>query len=142
VLHQLHLCCCQAWTRRDRFASHLSEKSESSEPSSLTSKEIYGGAGEMAPWLRALSALPEDPGSVPRTHMAAYQLPVSPVPSSAFCGQWNFVVYKHACRQSTPLYRVKNTQFFKSERFFSESPSEALNGAPGILQTTSQCWLL
>ena len=29
------------------------------------------GAGEMAQWLRALSALAEDPGSIPSTHMVA-----------------------------------------------------------------------
>ena len=28
------------------------------------------GAGEMALWLRVLTALPEDPGSIPTTHMA------------------------------------------------------------------------
>jgi hypothetical protein len=41
------------------------------------------GAGEMPQWLRALSALPEDPGSVPR-HTWSSQLPVTPVP-----GVWN-----------------------------------------------------
>jgi hypothetical protein len=30
------------------------------------------GAGEMAQWLRALSILPKDPGSIPSTHMAAH----------------------------------------------------------------------
>jgi hypothetical protein len=30
------------------------------------------GAGEVAQQLRALSALPKDPGSNPRTHMAVY----------------------------------------------------------------------
>ena len=29
-------------------------------------------AGEMAQWLRALTALPEDPGSILSTHMAAH----------------------------------------------------------------------
>jgi hypothetical protein len=29
-------------------------------------------AGEMAQWLRALAALPEDPGSIPSTHMTAH----------------------------------------------------------------------
>ena len=33
--------------------------------------ELYG-AGEMAQWLRALAALPEDLGSNPSTHMAAH----------------------------------------------------------------------
>ena len=30
------------------------------------------GTGEMAQWLRALTALSEDPGSIPSTHMAAH----------------------------------------------------------------------
>lgn len=34
--------------------------------------KLFLGAGDMAPWLRALAALVEDPDSVPRTHM---QLP-------------------------------------------------------------------
>ena len=29
-------------------------------------------AGEMAQWLSALVALPEDPGSIPSTHMVTY----------------------------------------------------------------------
>jgi hypothetical protein len=29
------------------------------------------GAGEMAEWLRSLAALPEDPGLISSTHMAA-----------------------------------------------------------------------
>jgi hypothetical protein len=29
------------------------------------------GAGEVAQWLKALAALPENPGSIPSTHMAA-----------------------------------------------------------------------
>jgi hypothetical protein len=35
-------------------------------------KKLRTGAGEMAEWLRALLALPEDPGSIPSTLMAAY----------------------------------------------------------------------
>ena len=30
------------------------------------------GTREMAQWLRAVAALPEDPGSIPRTHTAAH----------------------------------------------------------------------
>ena len=37
----------------------------------LQSQEAVWGAGEMAQWLRALTAPPEDPGSIPSTHMAA-----------------------------------------------------------------------
>ena len=40
-------------------------------------KDIYW-AGETAQWLRALAALPEDPGTVPRTHVAILQLSVTP----------------------------------------------------------------
>ena len=37
-----------------------------------TTKKIYKpGAGEMVQWLTALTALPEDRGSIPRIHMAA-----------------------------------------------------------------------
>jgi hypothetical protein len=32
---------------------------------------IISGAGEMAQWLRALAALPEDLGWIPSTHMVA-----------------------------------------------------------------------
>jgi hypothetical protein len=37
----------------------------------------------MAQWLEALAFLPEDPGSVPRTHNI--WLPTAPAPSSDFC---------------------------------------------------------
>lgn len=33
--------------------------------------KFYTGTGVMARWLRALTILPEDPGLVPSTHMAA-----------------------------------------------------------------------
>jgi hypothetical protein len=35
-------------------------------------KENNVGAGEMAQWLRALTALPEDPSSIPSNHMVAH----------------------------------------------------------------------
>jgi hypothetical protein len=35
------------------------------------------GAGEMAQWLRALAALPDDWGSIPSSHMAIYNYPYS-----------------------------------------------------------------
>jgi len=34
-------------------------------------EKVSKGAGENPQQLRALAALPEDPGSIPRTHMAA-----------------------------------------------------------------------
>lgn len=37
-------------------------------------------AGENALWLRALAALPQGPGSIPRTYKAAHQLSITPVP--------------------------------------------------------------
>lgn len=38
------------------------------------------GAVDMAQWLRTLVTLTEDLDLIPRTHMAAHKLPVSPVP--------------------------------------------------------------
>lgn len=38
----------------------------------LLSRIIWGGAEEMAQWFRALTPLPEDMGSSPRTHTAAH----------------------------------------------------------------------
>ena len=37
------------------------------------------GSGEVAQWLRGLTALPEDPGSIPSTHMDTHNclIPVS-----------------------------------------------------------------
>ena len=37
----------------------------------LTYQKLYSGAGEMAHWLSALAALPEDSGSILKTQMAA-----------------------------------------------------------------------
>jgi len=48
----------------------------------------------MAQWLRALNALPEDPGSIPSTHMVA--LTVTPTPS-----------HRHMCRQNTNGHKIK-----------------------------------
>ena len=41
-------------------------------PHGTEAKRGYVGAGEMAQWLRARIALPEDLGSVPSTHMVAH----------------------------------------------------------------------
>ena len=35
-------------------------------------QKCKAGAGQMAQWLRALPALPEDLGSIPSTHVAAH----------------------------------------------------------------------
>jgi hypothetical protein len=40
-----------------------------------------GGAGDMAQWLRALAALSENLGSIPRIHMAAHNCLLTPVPN-------------------------------------------------------------
>ena len=37
-------------------------------------QEVETGAGEKTQWLRALAALPENPGSIPRTHLVAHNL--------------------------------------------------------------------
>lgn len=38
------------------------------------------GAGEMTQLLRALAAVPEDPGSISSTYMAAQKLSLTPLP--------------------------------------------------------------
>ena len=57
--------------------------------------------GEMAQWLRALAAFPEDPGTIPSTHMGV-TVGVTPVsgdltPSSDLCGHYMHMVHKHTC---------------------------------------------
>lgn len=54
------------------------------------------GAGERAPWLRALAALEEDVGSVPRIYVATDNHPVlgTQIPSSdalQACTQWTYL---------------------------------------------------
>jgi hypothetical protein len=41
----------------------------------MTIKTFYSGAGEMAQWLRALTALPEVLSSIPSNHMVAHNHP-------------------------------------------------------------------
>jgi hypothetical protein len=43
-----------------------------SEKKIVLKNKIKIGAGDMAQQLRALPALPENPGSIPSTHMAAH----------------------------------------------------------------------
>ena len=50
------------------WSAHLPGKALHLIPSPIEKKK----AGEMAQWLRALTVLPEDPSSIPSTHMAAY----------------------------------------------------------------------
>lgn len=53
-------------------------------------------AGDIAPWLRALAALEEDVGSVPRIYVATDNHPVlgTQIPSSdalQACTQWTYL---------------------------------------------------
>jgi hypothetical protein len=52
--------------------------------------------GELAQWLRALAALSEDPGSIPRTHMTAYNCQVQGnlIPSYTLTSRQNTNAYK------------------------------------------------
>lgn len=64
------------------------------------------GDGELAQQLRALTALPMDPGSVTTTHQAAPQESVAPVPddptpSSGICRYCRYRMPKHACEEHT-----------------------------------------
>jgi hypothetical protein len=43
--------------------------------------KTHKGAGEMVQWLNALAALPEDPDSIPSTHIA--KLSITPVPGGS-----------------------------------------------------------
>jgi hypothetical protein len=49
-----------------------------------TLKNMYNMTAEMAQWLRALTALPENQGSIPSTHMAIHNCLVlqDPTPST------------------------------------------------------------
>lgn len=66
---------------------------------------VQGGAGEMAQALRALSALPMDPGLIPRTHKSGLQMCVTlgdPMPS--------FLTHRHQRKQNnrtTVRIRIK-----------------------------------
>lgn len=46
--------------------SRVAEETEDKPPNKIPE------AGEMAKWLRALPALPEDPGSIPSTYMVVH----------------------------------------------------------------------
>ena len=55
------------------------------------------GTGEMVQWLRALAPLPEDPGSIPSTHMAAHN-GLTPVPKDLALS------HRHTHAGKTPLH--------------------------------------
>jgi len=55
-------------------------------------------AGEMAQLLSALAALPEDPGSLPRTQVAACYCPVPGVSTPS---------HRYTCRQNTSVHKIK-----------------------------------
>jgi hypothetical protein len=64
------------------------------------------GAGEMALWLRALAALPEDPGFNSEHPHGSSQLSVTPVPGDRTPS------HRHICRQNTNAQKIKiNTNF-------------------------------
>ena len=54
---------------RCAFQEILKRKGEDEEP---CLKDNNAGAGEIAQWLRAPAALPEDPGLIPSTHVVAH----------------------------------------------------------------------
>lgn len=78
------------------------------------------GAGELAPWLRALGSLAEDPSSIPRTHITAHNgLKLQPqeichpllAPSDRRHG--GGVVHKHTYREDTHVHKIIKYIFLK-----------------------------
>lgn len=51
-------------------------------------ENIGVGAGEMSQRLRALPTVPEDPGTIPSTHTAAYKPLLTPVPGDPIALFW------------------------------------------------------
>jgi hypothetical protein len=51
-----------------RESQTLAKDTEAQREDHMEMLEAAKGAGEMAPWLRAHSALAEEPGSIPNTH--------------------------------------------------------------------------
>lgn len=64
-------------------------------------------AGEAAQWLRDLPALPEDPGSVPGTHLAAHKLlgPEDPMPLPVSAGTRH--TRPHGAQTNTHNHRIE-----------------------------------
>ena len=63
-------------------------------------KKIKCRTGEMA-------AFPEDPSSVPRTHMEVHnQLYVTPVPHPLLVSKSMHVVHRHTCSQNTQTSKI------------------------------------
>lgn len=72
--------------------------------------KFYTGTGVTARWLRALRILPEDPGLVPSTHMAALNH-LTPVlgdlmPSSGLQGNCMHMVHRNTYRQNTDTHKL------------------------------------
>jgi hypothetical protein len=63
----------------------------------LKIKVVNAGAGEMDQWLKALAALPEDLGSIPSTHVAAYNSSFGNLTPSC----------RHTCRQNMSAHEIK-----------------------------------
>lgn len=69
------------------------------------------GAGEMTEWLRTLTALPEDMGSIPRTPHGKSEHSVTKVPGNKY-PLWPrrhcmCMVHKHTCRRHTLTLIIK-----------------------------------
>lgn len=62
----------------------------------MTINNLLTGAGKAAQWLRPLANLPKDPGSIPRTHMTAYNCQVQGnlIPSYTLTSRQNTNAYK------------------------------------------------
>ena len=79
-------------------------------PVSPAGKEAHSGAGEMARWLGAPAARPEDLGSLPSTHTVAHNCLYlrfwDPVPSSDLPGH-------QACTWYTDIYAGKTLKHIK-----------------------------
>jgi hypothetical protein len=67
------------------------------------------GLREMAQWLRALAALPEDSGLSPSTHVALHSHPKLQSQEDLVTEDTDYVytVHKHMCRKDTHTHKKK-----------------------------------
>ena len=73
---------------------------------------VLGGVGEMAPQLRALGDLVEDPGSIPSTYPVAHIICNSALggiqhPLLDSVDTRHIYVCSHTCRQDTHTHKIK-----------------------------------
>ena len=59
-------------TKKQKTKQKLKPKKKKKKEREKERKSYNVGAGELAQWLRALAALPEDPGSISSTHMVGH----------------------------------------------------------------------